>query len=91
MEVALGEAKNRLSELVSEAERVHKRVIITRHGKAAAMLIGIDDFASLEETYELTATPGALAELEQAKEDVCAGRVFTAEQLAQKYLRNQPS
>ncbi len=91
MEIALGEAKNRLSELVSEAERVHERVVITRHGKPAAMLIGIDDFASLEETYELTATPGALEELEQAREDVHKGRIFTAEQLAEKYLRSQSS
>ncbi|MGH3941155.1 MAG: type II toxin-antitoxin system Phd/YefM family antitoxin, partial [Pseudonocardiaceae bacterium] len=46
----LGDVRDRLSEVVSEVERTHHRVTITRHGHAAAVLISPDDLAALEET-----------------------------------------
>jgi antitoxin YefM len=46
--VPLAEAKNRLSEYVSEVERTHDRVTITRHRRTAAILISADDLAALE-------------------------------------------
>ena len=52
MEVALREAKSKLSELVQSAERGEK-VVITRHGKPVAEIVpyrrkGGIDFAELE-------------------------------------------
>ncbi len=45
--VALGEAKNELSAYVKEAQR--GRVLVTRHGKPAALIIGVEgsDFEDL--------------------------------------------
>ncbi len=37
--VALGEAKNSLSAYVDDAQ--HDRVLVTRHGKPAALIIGV--------------------------------------------------
>jgi len=37
--VALGRAKNELSAFVEEAQ--HDRVLVTRHGKPAALIIGV--------------------------------------------------
>lgn len=47
---SLADAKARLSELISSAETTHERTVITKNGKAAAVLIGYDDLESLEET-----------------------------------------
>ncbi len=41
--VPLAEAKNRLSEYVSDVERTHDRVTITRHGRTAAVLVSADE------------------------------------------------
>ncbi len=38
--VALGKAKNELSAYVEEAQ--HDRVLVTRHGRPAALIIGVD-------------------------------------------------
>ena len=38
--VALGEAKNSLSAYVEDAQ--HDRVLVTRHGKPAALIIGVE-------------------------------------------------
>jgi prevent-host-death family protein len=45
--VALGKAKNELSAYVEEAQR--DRVLVTRHGKPAALIIGVEgeDFEDL--------------------------------------------
>jgi prevent-host-death family protein len=40
--VALSEAKDHLSELIAAAE-AGEEIIITRHGKAAAKLVAVDD------------------------------------------------
>lgn len=46
----LSEVKAHLSELVEDAARTHERVSITRHGRAAAILLAADDYESLLET-----------------------------------------
>ncbi len=45
--VPLGQAKNELSAYVEEAQ--HDRVLVTRHGKPAALIIGVvgEDFEDL--------------------------------------------
>lgn len=45
--VPLGQAKNELSSYVEEAQ--HDRVLVTRHGKPAALIIGVvgEDFEDL--------------------------------------------
>lgn len=49
----LAEVKNRLSEVVDRLEREHGRVVITKHGRPAAVVMSIDDLEGLEETLEI--------------------------------------
>lgn len=73
--VPLGEAKDRLSEYVSEVARTHERVTITRHGQPTAVLVSTDDLTALEETVELLRTPGATEAIAEGLADLEAGRV----------------
>jgi prevent-host-death family protein len=84
--VPLGEAKNRLSEYVSDVESTHDRVIITRHGHTAAVLISADDLAALEETVDILATPEASAAIVEGLADLAAGRVADNEALRARFL-----
>jgi len=83
--VPLAEVKNRLSEYVSEVERTHDRVTITRHGRTAAVLISADDLAALEETVDLLATPGASEAIAEGLADLAAGRVADNATLRARY------
>lgn len=47
-EIAVYEAKNRLSALVQEVEETGAEIIITRHGKPAARLSPVRAFAGAE-------------------------------------------
>jgi antitoxin YefM len=49
----LAAVKARFSELVDRVERQQDRVVVTRNGKPAAVLISPDDLERLEETLEV--------------------------------------
>lgn len=72
--VALGEVKNRLSELVDRVERQHGRVVITRHGHPSAVIVSIDDLESLEETLEILSDPQAMKDIRRAHAEIAKGK-----------------
>ncbi|WP_068396693.1 type II toxin-antitoxin system Phd/YefM family antitoxin [Kribbia dieselivorans] len=74
-EMALREVKNRLSEVVDQVEREHDRVIITRHGKPAAVVISTDDLASLEETLEVVSRPKLISQIRDSLAEMSSGQV----------------
>ena len=65
--------RDHLSDFVDRAEREHERIVVTRNGRPAAVLIGYDDLAALEETLEILADPQTLAELKDARGEVVRG------------------
>jgi prevent-host-death family protein len=83
--VPVGEARNRLSEFVADVERTHERVTITRHGRAAAVLISADDLAALEETLEILGTPGAVEAVREGRADAAAGRFVDNDELKARH------
>ncbi|MGH8777120.1 MAG: type II toxin-antitoxin system Phd/YefM family antitoxin [Jiangellaceae bacterium] len=76
------EARNRLSELLDEVERTHERVVITRHGHAAAILLSPQDLEALEETLDVLASPDAVRQLAESRQAVATGDVLDADELA---------
>jgi antitoxin YefM len=52
-QMPLADVKNRLSEVVDRLQREHGRVIITRHGRPAAVVMSVEDLDSLEETLDI--------------------------------------
>jgi len=47
-------------------EREHDRVVITRNGRDAAVLISPEDLQQLEETLSVLSDPDALADIREA-------------------------
>jgi antitoxin YefM len=83
--VPLTEAKDKLSALVDEAETTHEIIRITRHGRAAAVLMSADDLDSLHETLHALRTPGLPAELAEADAAYAAGATVSGEELRRRY------
>lgn len=71
----LRSARDHLSELVDRVEREHDRVMITRNGRDAAVLISAQDLAELEETVAVLSDPEALAEIREADAAYARGDV----------------
>lgn len=62
-QMALKDVKNHLSEVVERVEREHGRVVITKYGRPAAVVVSVDDLASLEESLEIMSRPRLLAQI----------------------------
>lgn len=82
----LAEIKKRLSEIVDGVEGRHDRVVLTRRGRPAAVIISPDELESLEETLALMSDSKAMREIRKAEEAVRAGEVVSADELRSKYL-----
>ena len=72
--MSLAEVKNRLSEVVETLEREHGRVVVTKHGRPAAVMLSIEDLESLEETLEILSQPDLVDQIRRGQRDVAAGR-----------------
>lgn len=72
--LSLADVKNRLSEVIETLEREHGRVVVTKHGRPAAVMLSIEDLESLEETLEILSNPALLEAVRVGQRDVAAGR-----------------
>ena len=72
-QMPLADVKNRLSEVVDRLEREHGRVIITKHGHPAAVVISVEDLESLEETLDIMDSAALLADIRQSLAELSAG------------------
>jgi len=82
----LAEIKKRLSEVVDGVEERHDRVVLTRNGRPAAVILSPDDLEALEESLEILSNPKAVREIRAAEAEINRGRSLTADELRAKYL-----
>lgn len=82
----LAEIKRRLSEIVDGVEQRHERVVLTRNGRPAAVLVSPDDLEALEETLDILSDPEAMAAIREGLSEIEHGKYVSADQLRAKYL-----
>lgn len=63
---SLRTVRDRFSEFIERVQTHHERVVVTRNGTPAAVLISPDDLESLEETLAVLGDSEAVTELVQA-------------------------
>lgn len=71
----LVEVKNHFSEVVERIEREHGRVVVTKHGRPAAVMLSIEDLESLEETLAILSDHRLMDAIALGDDDVASGRV----------------
>lgn len=79
--VSVSDAKDNLSALVDSVESTHDAVVITRHGRPAAVLISPDDLDALQETLAWLSDPNHAAEIAEAEDDIAKGRMRSLEEV----------
>ena len=72
-QMPLADVKNRLSEVVDRLEREHGRVVITKHGHPAAVVMSLEDLESLEETLDVMDSAELLADIRSSLAEVTSG------------------
>ncbi|ADB49281.1 prevent-host-death family protein [Conexibacter woesei DSM 14684] len=77
----LSAVKSHLSELVDRVEGQHDRVVVTRNGRPAAVLISPDDLESLEETLAILSDRAMMEKVREGDAAIAAGDSISLEEL----------
>jgi len=72
---SLRTVRDHLSEMVDRVEQHHERLVVTRNGRPAAVLISPDDLAEMEETISVLSDSEALADIREADAAYARGDV----------------
>ena len=81
--IPLSEAKAKLSSLLDSVEGHDEEIVITRNGRAAAVLVSPGDFESLKETAAVRADADLVAEIRRGRSALKRGkaRLYTLDEL----------
>ncbi len=79
--VPIREFRSNLSELLSDVADRRDHVLVTRHGRPAAVLVPVDEYEALEETAEILSNPDAVAALEVGLAEFSRDETITFEDL----------
>lgn len=83
---SLRSVRDHLSEVVDRVEYQFERVVITRNGHAAAVLLSPADLEQLEETVSVLTDPAALAEIQEADAAYASGDVVHGTEAVRRLL-----
>ncbi len=84
---SLAKVKASLSAYIDSVRESGDRVVITRNGEPAAILISPSDLESLEETIALLSDPEAMQEIAQSKVEFANGKGIDAGDIALRPTR----
>jgi len=79
--LSLSEVKAKLSELVDEVESRDERIVITRKGRPAAVLVSQDDLDSWQETLEITSDRALMTEIRRGIRQIKRGQTVGYEKV----------
>lgn len=72
---SLRDVRDHLSEVIDRVEYQHERVVITRNGKPAAVILSPEDLAQLQETIDVLSDAHSLADIREADAAYARGDV----------------
>jgi antitoxin YefM len=75
--VPVRQLRNDLGRLLDEVADRREHVVVTRHGRPAAVLIPIGEYEGLEETADIHSDPEALSAVEAGLAEIERGETVT--------------
>ena len=75
--VPISEARGKLPELIKKIAHLGKHLIITRNGRAEAVMLSPEEL----ETLEIMADKNAIASIRRAKKDIKEGKLYAFEEV----------
>jgi len=85
----LAAVKDRFSEIVDRVNKQHDRVIVTRNGVPAVVVVSVEELESLEETLEILSDRDTVAALRESEHQIAEGldEVITENNARARWIR----
>ncbi len=87
--ISLTEMRPRLSELLKRAHEQFDRFVITRRGRAEAVLLSSEEFDGLLETLEILSDKALVKRLIEADDEFSGGGGYALEEVRQELTRGR--
>lgn len=81
----ISKVKDKLSEYVDAVSLTHDQVTITKNGSPAAVLIGADEWESLQETLFWLSQPDVLDDVARARQELDAGTTLSEDEIRAEF------
>ena len=87
--LSLAAVKDRFSEIVDRVNKQHDRVIVTRNGVPAVVVVSVEELESLEETLEILSDSDTVAALRESEQQIAEGldEVITEDNARARWIR----
>ncbi|OBJ14260.1 type II toxin-antitoxin system Phd/YefM family antitoxin [Mycobacterium sp. 1245801.1] len=83
--IPVTQVKARINEYVDAVRDTRDQITITKNGAPAAVLIGVDEWESIQETLHWLAQPGAAESVQRSEADIAAGRTYGEDEIRAEY------
>lgn len=77
--------KGKLNEFVDAVSSIQDQITITKNGAPAAVLVGADEWESLQETLYWLAQPGIRESIAEADADIASGRTYGEDEIRAEF------
>ena len=77
----ISKIKDKLNEYVDAVALTEDQITITKNGAPAAVLVGADEWESLQETLYWLSQPGIMESIAEADADIAAGRTYGEDEI----------
>jgi antitoxin YefM len=81
----ISKMKDKLNEYVDAVAQTQDQITITKNGAPAAVLVGADEWESLQETLYWLSQPGIKESLAEADADIAAGRTYGEDEIRAEF------
>lgn len=83
--VPISQMKSKLNEYVDAVSETRDQITITKNGAPAAVLIGVDEWESIQESLHWLSQPGVIESVAESEADVAAGRTYDEDEIRAAY------
>lgn len=83
--VPISKVKDKLNDYVDAVALTQDQITITKNGAPAAVLVGADEWESLQETLYWLSQPNISESIADAEDDVAAGRTYGEDEIRAQF------
>jgi prevent-host-death family protein len=77
----ISQLKSKINEYVDAVAETRDQITITKNGSPAAVLIGVDEWESIQETLHWLSQPGVVESVAKSEADIAAGRTYGEDEI----------